>query len=102
MIGVWVVFSFEDGFDAEKLTKIAEGARPKFEGMPGLRSKTFTISQERREAINFYIWDSPEAAEGFFTESTLDYISELYGVRPTVTFVDVLTLVDNGFKRSQV
>lgn len=95
MIGVLVTCRFDEGFDAGKLRQIAEGARAKFEGMPGLRSKTFTVSEARREAINFYVWESAEAAEGFFTESTLARISELYGVRPTVTFVDVLARVEN-------
>lgn len=95
MIGVLVAFRFDDGFDAVKLRTIAEGARGKFEYMPGLRSKTFTLSTERREAINFYIWDSVEAAEQFFTEDTVGYISGLYGVRPTITFLDVLARVEN-------
>lgn len=102
MVGVLVVFSFDDGFDAEKLGRIAEGARPKFEGMAGLRSKTFTVNPARREAVNFYVWDSREAAERFFTESALGSIGELYGVRPTVTYLDVLTRVENGFNGSQV
>jgi hypothetical protein len=36
--------------------------------MSGLRSKTFTFNPEAREAINFYVWDSNEAAKAFFND----------------------------------
>ena len=43
----------------------AETARVKFEGMPGLRSKTFTLNPAKREAANVYVWDSEHAAKAF-------------------------------------
>ena len=52
MIGVFVKFCYEDNFDEQAVRKIAETARARFEGMPGLRSKTFTINSEKREATN--------------------------------------------------
>ena len=38
MIGVVVTFRFGDDFDEGAIRKIAETARARFEGMPGLRS----------------------------------------------------------------
>ena len=38
MIGTFVTFRFQDNFDEQAVRKIAETARAKFEGMPGLRS----------------------------------------------------------------
>ena len=64
MIGVIVTFTYDDGVDPVAVTAIAEGARERFEGMPGLRSKAFTISEERDAAVNFYVWESREAARG--------------------------------------
>lgn len=55
MIGVFVRFRYEDDFNEQAVRKIAESARARFEGMPGLRSKAFTINPEKREATNFYI-----------------------------------------------
>jgi hypothetical protein len=96
MIGVIVTFRYGADFDAAKLRKIAEMASPRFEGMPGLRSKVFTVNPEAREATNFYVWDEEGAARQFFTEETLKVVVGLYGVRPTVTFVEVAALVDNA------
>ena len=96
MIGVFVTFSYGDNFDERAVRKIAETARAKFEGMPGLRSKTFTINSRKREATNFYVWDSEEAAIAFFTDESLDRVTEVYGVRPSVEFVEIPTLVENA------
>ena len=96
MIGVFVTFRPGDGFDERALRAIAETARVKFEGMPGLRSKAFTLDLAGREAVNFYVWDSDEAARAFFTDERLAQIAGLYGARPDVVFVEIATLVENG------
>ena len=95
MIGVFVTFSYADNFDEQVVRKIAETARSRFEGMPGLHSKAFTLNSEKREAQNFYVWDSEDAARAFFTDELLDRVTGLYGVRPIVEFVEIATLVEN-------
>src|ERR1700757_2647963 len=95
MIGVFVTFRYGDNFNEQAVRKIAETARTKFEGMPGLRSKAFTLNPGKREATNFYVWDSDDAAKAFFTEGLVERISGLYGVRPDVEFVQIAALVEN-------
>jgi len=95
MIAILVRFRYETGFSEARIRQIAEGARAKFEGMPGLRSKAFTIDSVNREVLNFYVWESEEAAKAFFSQQLIDQVTALYGVRPTVQFVDVAALVEN-------
>ena len=95
MIGVFVTFHYGDNFNEQAVRKIAETARGRFEGMPGLRSKAFTINSGKREAINFYVWDSEDVAKAFFTDQLLERVAGLYGVRPRVEFVQIATLVEN-------
>ena len=95
MIGVFVTFRYGDSFNEQAVREIAETARGRFEGMPGLRSKAFTLSSARREATNFYVWDSEDAAKAFFTDQLVERVAGLYGVRPHVEFVQVATLVEN-------
>jgi hypothetical protein len=95
MIGVVVTFRFGDNFDEQVVRKIAETARARFEGMPGLRSKAFTFNSEKREATNFYVWDSEDAAKAFFTDQLLENVTGHYGVRPTVEMVQIAALVEN-------
>lgn len=95
MIGAFLTFRYGDNFDEQALRSIALAARAMFEGMPGLRSKAFTISPRKREAANFYVWDAEEAAREFFTDALLERVAGLYGVRPSIEFVEIATLVEN-------
>jgi hypothetical protein len=96
MIGVFVTFRYEDHFDERAVRKIAETARARFEGMPGLRSKAFTLNSARREATNFYVWESEDVAKRFFTAELTERVTGLYGVHPTIEFVQIAALVENA------
>ena len=95
MIGVSVTFQYGEDFDRARLLAIAEGARGSFEGMPGLRSKAFTVDGERRRAVNFYVWESARAAEEFFSPEMRERVKGLYGVEPAIEFLEVAELVEN-------
>lgn len=96
MVGVIVTFRYGGDFDAAKVRKVAEGARARFEGMPGLRTKVFTVNPEAREATNFYVWDAESAARQFFNDEMLARVTGLYGVRPSIRFVEIAALVENA------
>lgn len=96
MIGVNVTFDYSGDFDRERVVKVAANARGMFEGMPGLRLKVFTLDPERQRAANFYIWDSEETAQGFFTKELRDRVTNLYGVAPGIEFVEIAEIVDNA------
>ncbi|MGZ4640372.1 MAG: hypothetical protein ACXV2J_15090 [Actinomycetes bacterium] len=89
-------FELGDEFDRDRLDKIAQEARPMFEGMPGLSRKYFTVDEAHRRATNFYVWESEAAARGFFTPELIERVTGLYGVRPAVDFSDVVASVDNS------
>lgn len=95
MQGVIVEFQYADDFDRTRIEGIAHEARGRFEGLPGLRQKAFTLDEQNRRATNVYLWDTEEAARRFFSDALLERVTGLYGVRPTVTFVEVAELVDN-------
>ncbi len=96
MQGVIVEFQYADDFDPARIQGIAHEARGRFEGLPGLRQKTFTVDASNRRATNVYLWDSEEAARGFFDDELVERVTSLYGVRPTLTFVEVAEFVDNS------
>jgi len=99
MIGVFLTFRYTEGFDAERLRTIAENAAPTFDGLAGLRSKAFTLNVAKSEAVNFYIWESEEAAKRLYDEKVMARVTSLYGVRPTVETVEIAVLVDNAARR---
>jgi heme-degrading monooxygenase HmoA len=96
MIGVFVTFRYDDGIDAAAVTRIAEGAAERFRGMPGLRSKAFTVDPEDGSATNFYVWESEDAARAFFTPELRERVTGLYGVAPSIRYVQIAELVDNS------
>ena len=96
MHSVIVEFQYGQEFDRAQIAGIAREARGHFEGLPQLRQKTFTIDEQNHRATNVYLWESEGAARGFFDDQLVDRVTELYGVRPTVSFVEVAELVDNS------
>jgi len=95
MVAVFVSFSYGSDFNEAKVRAIAEGASPKFKGMPGLRSKIFTVQPEKRQATNVYLWDSEEAARAFFSEHLRQQVATLYGTKPSIEFAVVAAAVEN-------
>jgi hypothetical protein len=95
VIAVFVTFRFGTDFNAAKLHQLAEASKARFSGMPGLRSKLFSISPESREARNVYVWDDAQAARALFTPEMQDRIAALYGVRPLIEYAEVGALVEN-------
>ena len=64
--------------------------------MPGLRSKVFTVDDLHRRVMNFYVWDSTDAAKSFFSDEMRERVTGLYGVGPTIDFVEIARIVDNS------
>jgi hypothetical protein len=96
MIGMSVIFQYDEDFDRARVIALAERSRETFEGMPGLRSKVFTVDDAGRRAMNFYVWESADVAKSFFSEETRERVTDLYGVEPTINFVEIVRLVDNS------
>ena len=96
MIAVFITFRYGEDFSAVKVRRLAENSRAKFEGMPGLRSKLFSVLPDLREARSVYVWDDPEAARRFFTPEGLDRIASFCGAQPIIEYAEVCALVENS------
>jgi heme-degrading monooxygenase HmoA len=96
VIGVSVTFQYDEDFDRARLVSIAENERGTFEGMPGLRSKLFTVDDAGRRAVNFYVWESTDAAKSFFSDEVREMVTGLYGVEPTIAFLEIAQMIDNS------
>jgi hypothetical protein len=96
VIGVNVTFQYKDSYDRARVLSIADNAWAMFEGMPGLRFKFFTLDESGLRANNFYVWDSKEAALEYFSDELRQRVTDLYGVAPTIDYVEISQIVDNS------
>ncbi|MFH7594430.1 hypothetical protein WDV06_04905 [Streptomyces racemochromogenes] len=97
MIGMLVTFTPRSGtFDRSTLEKIAGELRGPFDGMPGLRFKTFMVDEDGARARNFYVWEDEEKGRSFFTEELVEKVTGIYGAPPVIEYLDVVGFVDNS------
>ncbi|WP_326650574.1 MULTISPECIES: hypothetical protein [unclassified Streptomyces] len=96
MIGVLVTFAQTDKFDRSTIAKIVGELRGPFEGMAGLRFKSFMLDEDGVQARNFYVWDDEEKGRAFFTEELVDKVTGIYGVPPKIEYLDIVGFVDNS------
>ena len=95
MIAVFVTFE-ADGLDEARVRTVATASRPTFEGMPGLRSKLYTLAETGTRATNVYVWNSEDAARRFFSDELVARVTDRYGVRPRIEFAEIVASVDNS------
>ncbi|MFI8823939.1 hypothetical protein [Streptomyces sp. NPDC053431] len=96
MIGVLVTFTQNDKFDRSTIAKIAGELRGPFEGMTGLRFKSFMLDEDGGQAKNFYVWDDEEKGRSFFTDELVGKVTEVYGAPPAIEYFDIVGFVDNS------
>jgi heme-degrading monooxygenase HmoA len=96
VIGVNITFEYDGNFDRSRVIDVAGKARGMFEGMPGVRFKFFTFDEKEQRANNFYVWETQEAAEAFFSDELRERVTGLYGVAPAIEYVEVAEIVDNS------
>lgn len=95
MIGLFLELDFSGSMDRDRVLKVAQDAHPLFVGMPGLQFKFFTLDVAAARSTNFYVWDSRADADNFLTDDIRRQIAVLYGVEPTITFVEIAQIVNN-------
>jgi hypothetical protein len=88
MHSVIVEFQYGDEFDRARIAGIAHEARGRFEGLPRLRQKAFTIDEQNRRATNVYLWESEDAARGFFNDELVDKVTRSRLMGTSVAMID--------------
>ena len=78
--------------DADTARQLFEDVAPRFQAIPGLRTKYFVGGTH---SGGVYIWEDSAAAEGYLTPAWSDRMTKSYGAAPQVTYLDVPCVVDN-------
>ena len=96
MIGVNVTFDYDGDFDRARVIKQAEDSKAMIAAIPDVRFKFYTYDEKNQRATNFYVWESQDAAERFFTEELRELVTGLYGAAPRIDYVEIAEIVDNS------
>ena len=86
----------KQSYDRERLEAINRSTAPKYVGLHGLVSKAYWYEDATFQNGGIYLWNSREAAEATHDDAHLARLEELYGVRPTVRWMDVPVFVNNA------
>ncbi|MGE3076317.1 MAG: YdhR family protein [Dehalococcoidia bacterium] len=86
----------QKSYDRTRLEAINRSTAPKYAGLDGLVSKAYWYDDAALENGGIYLWSSREAAEATHDEAHLARLEELYGVRPSVRWMDVPVFVNNA------
>jgi hypothetical protein len=78
--------------DTATARKLFEEVAPRFQTIPGLRTKYFVRGAQ---SGGVYIWADRAAAESYFTPAWAARMEQSYGAAPDVTYLDVPCVVDN-------
>jgi len=93
MITAVVRFRLPEG-TSDDAKAMFEKSAPNYRGVPGLvRRTTFTERIEPEGA--FYLWNSREAAERFYSEAWKSMIAQRYRAQPEISFYDTSIVVEN-------
>ena len=95
MITAIVQFKLPEGTTREQAQTLFEASVPRFQGLPGLIRKYY-LYREDGMGGGAYLWESREAAEGFYSDEWRASIAERFGAPPDVTYFETSVIVDNS------
>jgi hypothetical protein len=88
LVAVVVTIPIPAGLDRAKIVAGMEKTVPKYQALPGLVRKYFTISEDHRFG-GIYLWKSREAAVAYYDDAWRARILKTYGAPAEVTYFDV-------------
>lgn len=95
MQALTAIFTMPAETDWEALAKTAQSRAELYTGVPGLRSKAFILSPERRQYGGFYIFESRESCDAFLHSELFAGAIEKFG-QPELRTFEVVAEVAQG------
>lgn len=99
MITALVQFRLRDPISLERAREAFSKSAPKYEGVPGLLRKYFTVAEDGCALGGVYLWRSKEDAERFYSDAWKTSILEKYGSLPSIAYFHSPVIVENAVPR---
>jgi hypothetical protein len=75
--------------------KVFKTTAPKYLGKQGLIRKHYYVTEDGTRAGGIYFWGSKADAEACYTPEWRETVTEKYGARPEIQYINVPVSVDN-------
>lgn len=86
LISTLTLFENVHHLTLEQAIERFQSTAPSYEGRDGLLVKRYIYADDGSTLGGFYLWESREAADALFTPEWHEKVSEVYGVRPSLTY----------------
>jgi hypothetical protein len=90
-----VTFPITAPMSVEEAAAIFQNTAPKYLNLEGLLRKNYMVSDDGRTVGAVYLWRSRQDADALYTEDWKKFVTEKYGVAPSLRFMHAPVMVDN-------
>jgi hypothetical protein len=96
VITALVQFTLPEPMSAEGMAELSEASAPLYKDKKGLVRKYYVRSEDGTQVGGIYLWDSKADAQACYDMEWLERVTEAYGSRPVITWLETPVIVDNG------
>lgn len=95
MIVAITTFQQPGPISREEAKSVFMSTAAKYQGVPGLVSKRYILSEDGSTVGGIHLWASRVEAEAMYTDNWRAFVREKYSTEPSVTYFDSPLVVDN-------
>lgn len=95
MITALVQFNMPEPMSAERMAELSEASAPLYKDVKGLIRKYYVRSEDGIEVGGVYLWESKAAAQKCYDMEWLERVTESFGSRPMIIWLETPVIVDN-------
>src|SRR5215470_9670771 len=88
MIVAIVTFQMPKATTAEEMSAPFQAAAPMYQGIAGLLTKYFYVSEDGRRAGGIYVWASRADADRLYKGEWRAFVEKKFGSSPTIDFLN--------------
>jgi hypothetical protein len=95
MIVTITTFNLAQPTTLDEITKTFQVTAPKYQGVAGLLSKNYWMSEDGRRVGGIYIWETRADADRLHTAEWKKFVEGKYGTAPQIEYLHSPVMVDN-------
>lgn len=95
MLTTIVTFALPQPLSRKEAAATFESTAPEYRDIPGLLRKYYLLSDDRQSVKGVYLWASRADAERQYTQEWKAFVTQKYGIEPSIEYFDTPVVVDN-------